>query len=177
MITALEMKSSPTMLSLSSQPLEQYPQHSSRDGTRKGAYLFKEEASPDVTIIGVGSEMHFAMEAEKILRNRYQMKARIVSFPCQRLFEAQSVEYKRETLMLHSDIPRVVIEAYASNGWERYANAGYHMSTYGKSLPGTSAYEYFGFNGSLIAGAIAQYVEEVRLDATKYVLREYKDLR
>src|SRR5688572_15170807 len=117
-IAALEAKNTPSILSLSRQTLNQYPQYSNREGVLKGAYEFIAEQDADVTLIGIGAEMVFAVETRRVLREKYNIKARVVSLPCQRLFEAQSVEYKREVLQYRSQAPRVVIEAYAVNGWE-----------------------------------------------------------
>lgn len=175
-ITALEAEDTPSIISLSRQNLEQYPQYSSRDGAQKGAYVFVEEEAADVTLIGVGAEMCFAVKTREVLKEKYGLKARIVSFPCQRLFNAQPIEYKRQVLQYRSNAPRVVIEAYAVNGWERYADAGFSMSTFGKSLPGKDAYKYFGFDESVIAPAVASFVEEVRKEGIESLRGEFRDL-
>lgn len=160
---ALEQDSTPSIISLSRQALKQYPQSSSRENVSKGAYIFKDVPTPDVTLIGVGSEMSFAVEAAELLESQHGIKARIVSFPCQRLFEQQPVEYKRSVLNRRSQ-PIVVIEAYAVTGWERYATAGISMSTFGKSLPGSEAYNYFGYNSQKISLKIKSYLEDVKQD-------------
>ena len=130
-IAAMKAKSSPTIISLSRQNLVQYPAYSSRDGVQKGAYVFKEQVGADVTLIGVGAEMCFAVSTARLLEEEHGIKARIVSFPCQRLFETQPLQYKRDVLQYRSSAPRVVIEAYAANGWERYADAGISMHSFG----------------------------------------------
>jgi len=79
-----------------------------------------------VTLIGVGSEMVFAVEAREKLME-VGVRARIVSFPCQRLFEVQTRQYKESVMQYSRRKPIVVIEAYAVNCWERYADAGYTM--------------------------------------------------
>src|SRR5690625_4576999 len=56
---ALDARDTPSIISLSRQAVEQYPQHSSRDGVQRGAYVFLEEKDADVTLIGVGAEMCF----------------------------------------------------------------------------------------------------------------------
>lgn len=175
-IAALEAKDTPSILSLSRQALEQYPQHSSREGVLKGAYVFIEDEAADVTLIGVGAEMGFAVQTRDVLRREYGIKARVVSFPCQRLFEAQPVEYKRSVLRYRSQAPRVVVEAYAVNGWERYADAGYSMGSFGKSLPGKDAYEYFGFEAGAIAERVKGLVEEVRREGVECLRGEFRDL-
>ncbi|TDZ18008.1 Dihydroxyacetone synthase [Colletotrichum orbiculare MAFF 240422] len=175
-ILAMEATQSPSIISLSRQNLEQYPQHTSRDGVLKGAYVFKEEQDADVTLIGVGAEMVFSVKTAKLLAEKYNIKARIVSFPCQRVFDKQSIEYKREVLQYRSKAPRVVIEAYAVNGWERYADAGYSMSSFGHSLPGADAYKYFGFDEAVIAPEVAKLVEEVRANGVDSLRGEFRDL-
>lgn len=173
---ALEATNTPSILSLSRQNLEQYPQYSKRDGVQKGAYVFIEEADADVTLLGVGSEMNFAVKTRTVLKEKFGIKARIVSFPCQRLFESQSLDYKRETLQYRSNAPRVIIEAYAVNGWERYADAGFSMSTFGKSLPGKDAYKYFGFDENVIAPEVAKLVQDVKRDGIESLRGEFRDL-
>jgi dihydroxyacetone synthase len=172
---ALSAKNTPSIISLSRQNLEQYPAHSSRDGVTKGAYVFIEEADADVTLIGVGSEMAFAVRTRELLASKYNVKARIISFPCQRLFEAQLREYKKAVLG-SSKAPRVVIEAYAVNGWERYADAGWSMSSFGHSLPGAAAYKYFGFNEELIAPRVKELVDEVERDGIEVLRGDFRDL-
>ena len=97
-IAALEAKNTPSILSLSRQALEQYPNTLRREGVLKGAYVFIEDDDADVTLIGVGAEMAFAVQTRELLRRDHGIKARIVSFPCQRLFDAQPLEYKRKVL-------------------------------------------------------------------------------
>jgi dihydroxyacetone synthase len=70
----------------------------------------------------------------------------------------------------------VVIEAYAVTGWERYADTGFSMSTFGKSLPGSSAYEYFGFNGKAIATKVKALADEVREFGIESLRGEFRDL-
>lgn len=175
-IAALEAKNTPSILSLSRQALEQYPKYSSREGVLKGAYVFIEDDDADVTLIGVGAEMAFAVQTRELLRRDHGIKARIVSFPCQRLFDAQPLEYKRKVLRYRSRAPRVVVEAYAVNGWERYADAGYSMASFGRSLPGADAYNYFGFNAEAIAPRVKELVEEVWKKGVECLRGEFRDL-
>lgn len=173
---ALEAKNTPTIISLSRQNLEQYPQYSSREGVSRGAYVFIEEENADVTLLGVGSEMCLAVKTREVLREKYDITVRIVSFPCQRLFDTQPIEYKRQTLQYRSKAPRVIIEAYAVNGWERYADAGFSMSSFGKSLPGKDTYKYFGFDENVIAPQVAKLVRDVKRDGIESLRGEFRDL-
>ncbi|ODQ68877.1 hypothetical protein LIPSTDRAFT_224440 [Lipomyces starkeyi NRRL Y-11557] len=116
--------------------------------------------------------MCFAVEGAKVLASR-GIQARIVSFPCQRLFEKQSRTYKRSVLK-RDEIPAVVVEAYAVHGWERYSDAGINMTTFGKSLPGVEAYRYFGFEATSVANKIEGYLRSLKVDES---LRfEFQDL-
>ncbi|KAI0172610.1 transketolase [Hypoxylon sp. FL1284] len=174
-VAALEAKSSPSIISLSRQALEQYPDCSSRDGVLRGGYCFLDEEEAEVTLIGVGSEMCFAVGARRVLKEKYGIKSRIVSMPCQRLFEKQPLQYKRDVLRYRTTT-RVVVEAYAANGWERYADAGFSMHSFGHSLPGKSAYEYFKFNEEIIARQISQLVDSVRESGLDSLRGEFRDL-
>ncbi|KAG9254497.1 Transketolase, thiamine diphosphate binding domain-containing protein [Emericellopsis atlantica] len=173
-IAALEATGTPSILSLSRQALEQYPQHSRRDGVTRGAYVFVDESEPDVTLLGVGAEMCFAVQTRDELARRFGIRARIVSFPCQRLFQQQTPAYRRQVL---GSAPRVVIEAYAVQGWERYADAGYAMASFGKSLPGKDAYSFFGFEATRIADGVQTWLQQVwGLGAEEGLRGEFTDL-
>ncbi|SPO05031.1 related to TRANSKETOLASE [Cephalotrichum gorgonifer] len=177
-VAALEATETPTIISLSRQALTQYPKYSSREGVGKGAYVFTEAEGGDfdVTLIGVGSEMCYAMQTRDLLLEKYGIRARVVSFPCTRLFEQQSRDYKQSVLKQQSGKPAVVIEAYAANGWERYADAAVSMRRFGKSLPSKSAYAYFGFGAEVIAPKIKALVEEVRRDGVGILRGDFRDL-
>lgn len=169
---AIRAKNSPTIISLSRQKLNQYPGYSRRDHVSKGGYVFIEAEQPHLNIIGVGAEMVFAVEAAKRL-NEKGIKTRVLSFPSQRLFEQQTTGYKRSVLK-RGQIPTVVIEAFAPNGWERYATAGFNMQEFGKSLPGSVAYDYFGYNAENISNSIESYLLSLSDDSS--LLWEFQDL-
>ncbi|KUI71450.1 Dihydroxyacetone synthase [Cytospora mali] len=151
----------------------------SRDGVAKGAYVLQEPAGgghPDVTLIGVGAELSFAVELAKELKESRNILARVVSFPCWRLFEMQPISYRREVLRRHGQegIPAVVIEPYAPNGWERYADAGICLQKFGHSLPGKYIYGHFGFEINPMAEKVAVYLDAVK--SGKYFRGEFVDL-
>lgn len=149
----------------------------SRGGVAKGAYVLQEaEGHAQVTIIGVGAELSFAMDVAKELREKRSIKARVVSFPCWRLFEQQPVEYRRKVLARYGDggVPAVVIEPYAPNGWERYADAGINLRTFGHSLPGKYIYDHFGFDTGRMSGKVAAYLGGIK--EGRYIKGEFVDL-
>lgn len=172
---AIKATETPSIISLSRQVLPQWGQ-SSREGFAKGAYVFVEEENFDVTLISTGSEMVFAMQTRDVLKEKYGLTARVVSFPVPRLFEQQSREYKQAVLKPKSGKPAIVIEAYAANGWERYADASFSMRRFGKSLPSKDAYKYFGFEPQAMAPRIQELVEEVKRDGIEVLRGDFRDL-
>lgn len=175
-IAALNAKDTPSIISLSRQNLTQYPQHSSREGVSKGAYVFYDIDKHDVTLIGVGSEMGLVMETKQRLEQVHGVVARIVSFPCQRLFEQQPREYRESVLQAQTGKPIVAIEAYAAIGWERYADASYSMRQFGKSLPSKASYEYFGFEPTKVALRVHELVSEVKERGISHLRGDFRDL-
>ncbi|KAI2474874.1 Formaldehyde transketolase [Pyrenophora tritici-repentis] len=161
-ITAISAKNTPSIISTSRHALPQLPQ-TSRDKVAKGAYVLLEAENADITLIGVGAELHHAVDVVKELKAK-NITARVVSFPCQRLFEGQEIKYKRETLRRHEGIPAVVIEPFAPNGWERYADAACCIKRFGHSLPGKAAYKYFGFDVPALTAKVEGYLNQVRED-------------
>ncbi|KAL3477948.1 Transketolase, thiamine diphosphate binding domain-containing protein [Aspergillus californicus] len=183
-MAAIEATSTPTILALSRQNVTQFPQYSSREGVKRGAYVFTEapgddseaDSDFDLTLIGVGSEMEYAMQTREILLKTHGLRARVVSFPCTRLFEQQSREYKQSVLKPAAGKPAIVIEAYPSNGWERYADAAVSMNRFGKSLPCKEIYEHFGFAPERIAGKVRALVDEVRVGGIGILRGDFRDL-
>lgn len=162
-IAAIGAKKTSSIISTSRQTLPQLSQ-TRRDGVAYGAYVLSEDESATVTLIGVGAELSFALEVAEKLKAEKGITARVVSFPCQRLFEQQSLEYKRNTLRRHRRIPAVVIEPYAPNGWERYADAGICIKRFGHSLPGKAAYKFFGYDIDTLTSKVAGYLDQLEGD-------------
>ncbi|KAL4770629.1 Transketolase, thiamine diphosphate binding domain-containing protein [Aspergillus nidulans var. acristatus] len=162
-IAAINARKSSTIISTSRHALPQLKQ-TRREGVLTGAYVLEEAPNADVTIIGVGAELSFALDVAARLKEKKGITARVVSFPCQRLFEQQSLEYRRSVLRRHEGIPAVVIEPYAPNGWERYADAGISVRRFGHSLPGKAAYKFFGFDVGVMTEKVGDYLKRVQED-------------
>jgi dihydroxyacetone synthase len=162
-LAAIGAKNTPSIISTSRQTLPQLSQ-TRRDSVALGAYVLSEDETASVTLIGVGAELSFALEVAEQLKTKKGITARVISFPCQRLFEKQTLQYKRDTLRRHRGIPAVVIEPYAPNGWERYADAGIHITRFGHSLPGKAAYKFFGYEIETMTTKVAGYLEQIKAD-------------
>lgn len=175
---AIQSRETPTIISTSRHALPQLTPHTKRDGVAHGAYVLQEDESADLTLIGVGAELNLVVSVSLHLRQTCGITARVISMPCQRLFDLQSLDYRRSVLARRSTRPTVAIEPYAANGWERYANAAICMSTnrFGQSVPGQVAYKYFGFTTEKMASKIERYVSEVRRDeALMMEFREFSE--
>ncbi len=86
----------------------------------KGAYVLAEAANstPDVILIGTGSEVQLAIAAREQLKVD-GINARVVSAPCLEWFEEQSAEY-RESVLPHGITARVSVEAGIALTWKSY---------------------------------------------------------
>ena len=143
----------PTALILTRQALavldpERYPV---ADAAR-GGYVLEGDADPDVILIGTGSEVHLALAARGLLRDR-GVSSRVVSLPSWELFEEQPESYRAEVLPPEIEA-RVSVEAAATLGWERYV--GLHgavigLDRFGASAPGATALKNLGFTPERVA--------------------------
>lgn len=167
---AVESKHHPTALSLTRQAVPTFDRtkFASADGLRKGAYIFADvdgasDGIPDVILIGTGSELQLAVEAQEKLKSE-GVKARVVSMPCWDLFEEQSAEYKEQ--VLPSTVrARVAVEAGIPIGWERYVGLEGRVlgqRTFGASAPAKEVFKHFGFNADNVAKLAKESIAVVK---------------
>jgi transketolase len=122
----------------------------SRVGVPRGAYVLSEPGgdTPDIVLVGTGSEVQHCVAAASLLEAD-GIRARVVSFPSWDLFEQQDSSYRHEVLT--PGVPCLAVEAAASFGWDRYAQATVTIDRFGASAPGTRNMEEFGFTGANVA--------------------------
>jgi transketolase len=153
---ALQRRDGPTALVLSRQnlPVLDRKALSPAGGVRQGGYvLWEAAATPEVIIMGTGSEVHIALDAGKLLQER-GIKARIVSLPSWELFDAQSAGC-REKVLPRSIKARISIEAGSPLGWGRYvgdSGAIIGIPHFGASAPGKVVYERLGLTAEHVVG-------------------------
>ncbi len=146
---ALENAEGPTVLVLTRQnipTLERTPDNPA-SLTEKGGYIYSDsdKATPDAILIGTGSELHLAVDAQKELKSK-GIDARVVSMPSWEFFAQQSDDYKRSVLPA-SVTNRVAVEAGSTFGWERFVGSEgkvIGIDTFGESAPYQELYEHFG---------------------------------
>jgi transketolase len=102
-------------------------------GVPRGAYALVDADSPDLVLVGTGSEVAVAVAARPTLAER-GMSVRVVSMPSWELFEEQSDAYR--VSVLPPGCPTLAVEAAARFGWERYADDVVSIDRFGASAPG-----------------------------------------
>jgi len=145
---ALEKGNGPTALIFTRQslPVLDRTEMSPASGVRRGGYtLWQSFDNPEVIFIATGSEVHIALEAARMLKEK-GIAARVVSLPSWEIFEAQSEEYRRSVIPPRVKA-RISIEAGSTLGWHRYIGDGgvaIGIDHFGASAPGKVLYEKFG---------------------------------
>lgn len=127
------------------------------EGVSRGAYVLSEHKSGDIDaiIIATGSEVSIALAAAELLEES-DIRARVVSLPCWKLFEAQDEGY-RQSVLPEGIKRRVSIEAGATLGWERYIGdkgIALGIDRFGASSPYMRIYEEFGLTPGHVAEAV-----------------------
>ena len=121
----------------------------------KGAYILKDcDGTPDVILIGTGSEVQYVVEAQKLLAEE-DIAARVVSMPCREWFDGQDQGYK-DSVIPPEIKARVSIEAGVGIGWrDLVGDAGRVISInhYGASAAGSLLFEKFGFTPETVVTA------------------------
>ena len=135
----------PTVLVLTRQALPQY--ENTGKAALKGGYVLEDcEGTPDVLLIGTGSEVDLCVKAKAALAEQ-GVNARVVSMPCIEEFEKQSDDYKAS--VLPADVKaRVCVEAGSPYSWYKYAGDNGEivaMTTFGASAPANKLFPHFGF--------------------------------
>jgi transketolase len=148
---AVERKEGPSCLIFSRQGLP----HQERTDAQiadiaKGGYILKDcDGTPDVIIIGTGSEVALATGAAEALSGK---KVRVVSMPSTNLFDAQDAAYRSSVLL--KGIPTVAVEAAVTDGWYKYADAVVGIDHFGESAPAGELFKEFGFTVENVVAAV-----------------------
>ncbi len=148
----------PTLFALTRQNVPHLDRSKAKNAdVSKGAYILSEPdgGSPEVLLIGTGSEVHLCMRAAEKLQQDYGVKARVVSMPSWYLFQQQDEVY-RETVLPKASKKRVTVEAGSPYGWERWAGDEgiiIGLDHYGASAPGAEIMKHFGFTAEHVTSA------------------------
>ena len=150
---AISNRNRPTVLALSRQGMPNQA-HSAAAKVAQGAYVLEDcEGTPELILIGTGSELDLCVQAAQQLTNAGH-RVRVVSMPCVELFEEQSNAYK-ESVLPNAVRKRLVVEAATDFGWHRYIGLegdSLTMNRFGASAPGATCMEKFGFTVDNVVG-------------------------
>lgn len=152
---ALERRSGPTALILTRQALVHQARNAQQvHDARRGGYVLSDESdSPEVVLIGTGSEVQLAMEAAVTLRAEGR-RVRVVSMPSTSVFERQEADYR--DAVLPRGVPRVAVEAGVREGWCRYTGCIDNVvgiDTFGASAPAKDLFRHFGLTAERVVEA------------------------
>ena len=124
-----------------------------KGSVKKGAYILSDsDGTPDLILIGTGSEVSLCLEAKKLLEAD-GTKVRVVSMPSQEIFNEQDEPY-RESVLPKAVRRRVAVEAGASLGWFKYVGldgATVCLDRFGESADGDEVMDKLGFNPRNVA--------------------------
>jgi transketolase len=155
--TALQTTDHPSAMVLSRQNMETLcrTKYAPASGCSKGGYILSDcEGTPDVILMGSGSELGLCTEAAEKLTAAGK-KVRVVSMPCMDLFAEQSQAYQDQVLPPEVT-NRVAVEAGIRMCWDRWIGSQgkfVGMSSYGASGPYAKVYEHFGINVDAVVKA------------------------
>ncbi len=155
--TAMQIDDHPSAFVLSRQNMSTLcrTKYASADNCSKGGYVLSDcEGTPDVILLGSGSELGLCVKAADQLTADGK-KVRIVSMPCMGLFEEQSQAY-RDQVLPPAVTNRVAVEAGIRMCWDRWIGSEgkfVGMSGYGASGPFAEVYEHFGINAEAVVAA------------------------
>lgn len=142
---ALKSSTNPSVIALSRQKLPFVTETlTKKNMSNLGGYeLKKTNLNPEVTLIASGSEVQIAIEALNKLQE-ININSKVISMPCQELFDKQSKEYKEKIIDKNSI--KISIEASSIYGWEKYVGSdgiSLGIKSFGKSAPYKKIYEHF----------------------------------
>ena len=142
---AIEQKNTPSVLSLTRQNLTPIrKKYIKENKCSYGAYeVFRTNNKIHLTILASGSEVEIAIEASKKLQQE-KIYSKVISVPCQELFELQNKKYKQK--ILGETKVKISLEAASTLGWKKLTgNEGMEIgiNSFGKSAPYKKIYEHF----------------------------------
>tara|TARA_A100000164_G_scaffold366195_1_gene386701 strand:- start:3614 stop:5479 length:1866 start_codon:yes stop_codon:yes gene_type:complete len=150
---ALKNTKTPSVLSLTRQNLSPIrKKYSNINKCSFGAYeVLRTNKKINLTIFASGSEVNLAIETSlKLAKDKIYCK--VISMPCQDLFDQQSQSYKKK--ILDETKIKISIEAASTDCWKKYIGDdgfAFGIDIYGKSAPYRDIYKYFGLTATNIA--------------------------
>jgi transketolase len=154
-IMRLRHRPAAIVLSRQALPTLDRSRYASAEGVARGAYVLADTrgGSPEIILIGTGSEVSLAIEAHERL-SAEGVRSRVVSMPSWELFEDQPHSY-RDSVLPPQVTARIAVEQGSMLGWDRYVGSAgkvVGMKTFGASAPLKELERKFGFEPEQIMG-------------------------
>jgi len=168
----LEHRDGPVGLILTRQNVPTFPRgedgFASAEGVKRGAYVLIDASTgtPDVILIGTGSEVQLAVAARETLEAA-GIPTRVVSAPSLEWFAEQDEDY-RESVLPRGVRARVSVEAGIALSWHKIVgDAGRTVSLehFGASADYETLYREFGITAEAVVAAAHESLAAARADA------------
>ena len=159
---ALKNNNTPSVIALSRQKLSYInPNFSKENKCELGAYEVKITSHESkITLVASGSEVELALETQKQLKEK-NVDSKVVSMPCQELFDIQPEEYKEK--ILEKDSITITIEAGGVNSWSKYLDKkdiSLGVKEFGESAPYKKVYDHFDLTSEKIVNLIQKILRK-----------------
>ncbi len=143
---ALKYKKTPSIIALTRQKVEPIRKEFNKENKcALGAYeIFRSSTNVSLLIMASGSEVNLALEVSHKLATE-NIYSKVVSVPCQELFDIQTKNYKDK--ILNETEFTISIEAGSTETWKKYIikkGLNFGVNNFGKSAPYKDVYKDFG---------------------------------
>ena len=154
---AIERTNGPTSLLFSRQNAQFVERTAQQiENITKGAYVLSHADQPQAIIIGTGTEVGLALEAQAKLEKE-GIAVSVVSMPSTDVFDAQDEAYKQS--VLPEELPVLAVEAGIADYWIKYTGKKANIigiEGFGESAPGDVVYEYLGITTENVVNTVKQ---------------------
>ena len=158
---ALKNNKTPSILALTRQNLKPVRNNfTKKNKCSLGAYeVLRTGKKIKLTIVASGSEVNLAIETSHNLAKQ-KIYSKVISMPCQEIFDNQSTDYKNKILKESKNI--FTIEAGSRMPWTKYIGKGlsFSIEEFGKSAPYKKVYDHFGLSVEKISKKIKLYINK-----------------
>jgi len=162
---ALENNTTPTGMILSRQGVTDIAiddRYDNAKNAKKGAYIVTEdEGELDIILVGNGSEVSTLYAGMELLREKQNLKVRLVSAPSEGLFRKQTASYQASVLPF--DTPIFGLTAGLSVTLEGLVGSQgtvHGLNHFGYSAPYTVLDEKFGFTAESVYNKVMEFLKD-----------------
>ncbi len=158
---ALKSDKTPSIIALTRQNLEPVRKnYTLKNFSSYGAYeILRTNNKVSSTIFATGSEVNLAIDVSQYLAKK-KIYCKVVSMPCQEIFDKQSASYKKK--ILNETKYKFSIEAGSTSTWNKYIGGNgisFGIDQFGESAPYKELYKYFDLTDAKISQKIIKFIK------------------